>query len=151
MGDAIVIDRVRKVALDYIKSFAGTPYLWGGDDPSGFDCSGLAVEFCKAGGALPRKGDLSSRGLFRSFSDHAVSRPYPGCLVFYSSKSDPERINHVEICLDRHFALGASGGGSKTVSLEDAARMNAYVKVRPIVRDRPIVGYVDPFLAALWV
>jgi len=29
--------------VDYLKQFIGTPYVWGGTDPSGFDCSGLLL------------------------------------------------------------------------------------------------------------
>lgn len=42
--------------LDLAKSMIGTPYLWGGDTPGGFDCSGL-VEWAFANGldiSLPR-------------------------------------------------------------------------------------------------
>ena len=120
---------------------------------AGFDCSGLAVELCKIGGALPRSADLSSRGLFQHFKDQGceVDYPYAGCLVFFSSPGEPSRINHVEICLDDTYTIGASGGGDKTVTVEDAIQINAFVKVRPIKRDRPIVGYVDPFVGKLLV
>lgn len=126
--------------------FIGLPYIWGGDDPvEGMDCSGLCVELLKSVGILPREGDWSSRGLFREFKDCETTRLLLGCLVFYSSKSRPDYITHVEFCLDDMLALGASGGGSKTVDEAAAIKHNAYTKVRPIERDRPIVGYVDPF------
>jgi len=136
----------RDLAIFIAFRYLGLPYIWGGDDPvKGFDCSGLVVELLKSVGVLPRDGDLSSRGLFRKFEENERTHPEAGFLVFYSSPSKPERINHVEFCIDSELAIGASGGGSKTKTLEDAARMNAYTKIRPIRRDRPIVGYVDPF------
>jgi cell wall-associated NlpC family hydrolase len=44
-----------QAAVDVAKQYLGTPYVWGGEDPSGFDCSGL-VQFVygKLGVDLPR-------------------------------------------------------------------------------------------------
>ena len=41
--------------VSYAWSFIGVPYVWGGTDPSGFDCSGLA-QYCyaMAGYSIPR-------------------------------------------------------------------------------------------------
>jgi hypothetical protein len=40
--------------------------------------------------------------------------------------------------------MGASGGGYKTTSFEAASRSNAFIKVRPIRKDR-LAGYLNPF------
>jgi hypothetical protein len=44
----------------------------------------------------------------------------------------------------RLFTMGASGGGSKTTTREEASRTDGYVKIRP-ARDG-WVWAVDPFL-----
>ena len=44
----------RELALKIAESLLWTPYKWGGDDPSGLDCSGMMVEVLKSVGALPR-------------------------------------------------------------------------------------------------
>jgi len=126
--------------------FEGTPYVWGGDDPSGFDCSGFCIEILKSVGLLPREGDWTAKGLFALFAaaGKQVQAPHEGCLVFWSA-GEGKPISHVEYCLSETLCIGASGGGSKTLSAADAWRQNAYVKVRPIQRDRYLAGIVDPY------
>lgn len=123
-----------KVAWHYL----GTPYRWGGDDFSSFDCSGFVIECLKSAGVLPRSGDWTAAGLFAMFPK--VPDPKEGCLVFWGSP-----IIHVELCLDDIFSIGASGGGSKTVTEADAIRQNAYLKVRPLRSRSGIYGFADPF------
>lgn len=133
----------REVGLKYIFSYVGNWYKWGGDDPSGFDCSGFAIEYLKSIGKLPRKYDNTAEGLWQRFKDkYKVSKPKRGCLVFWG---DGKKCVHVEIMITDKFAIGASGGGSKTITPSDAIRDNAFIKVRPIASRAGIVGYIDPF------
>ena len=128
-----------EIALRVAWSYVGTPYRWGGDDFSGVDCSGLCIEILKSVGILPRKYDTTAKGLFKMFAAKQTNNPSAGCLVFWGNP-----IYHVEFCIDEQHTIGASGGGSKTLTKEDAIRDNAYVKVRPIRK-----GYtkiVNPFL-----
>lgn len=128
----------------YAKKFIGKWYKWGGDDPSGFDCSGLAIECLKAVGKLPRKFDTTAAGLQNMYKDKTVETASAGCLVFWTSSSG--KIIHVEICLDEFLAVGASGGGSKTRTVDDAIRHNAFIKVRPMKSRARIHSIVNPFL-----
>lgn len=124
--------------------FLGRPYRWGGDDPmSGFDCSGLVVECLKSVGLLPRAGDWTAQGLRTRFADREVQGPFSGCLVFWLLPSG--KAMHVEICLNDELAIGASGGGSKTITNQDAINQNAYIKVRPIASRGGNKVFVDPF------
>jgi len=135
----------QEIATKVAWSFLGKPYLWGGDDPvAGFDCSGFMNEVLKSVGALPRKGDWTAAALRDRFAAAAVAQPYAGCLVFYGPTTAGP-ITHVEFCLDGEHSIGASGGGSKTLSPADAVAQNAYIKVRPILSRAGIVAYVDPF------
>ena len=132
------------LAVKIAWSFIGLPYRWGGDDPiQGFDCSGFVIEILKSVGALPRRGDWTAHGLYYMFTDKIVQEPIEGCLVFWERQDG--RVVHVELCIDANFAIGASGGGGTTITIEDAIQKNAYIKVRPF-RSRPhIRGFVDPF------
>lgn len=111
-------------------SYLGTPYIWGGDDPSGFDCSGFVIECLKSAGLLRESEDYTADALLRLFKENATERPTEGCLLFLLDERG--KAGHVTICLDEHFQIGASGGGSTTRSAEQAYRDNAYVKIRPI-------------------
>jgi len=141
-------DTPRKIALYLWEKELGKPYVWGGDDAiAGFDCSGVMIEHLKSVGRLPRKGDWNAQGLYNLFSNHTVYDPQPGCLLFWNRGS---KIGHVEVVWKRLtmgastvlLTIGASGGGSRTITEQDAIDQNAYIKVRPAT------GWdfaVDPF------
>ena len=134
----------RALAIKIAWQMYGLPYRWGGDDPmGGFDCSGMIVEILKSTGKL-KVSDATASGLFELFELNRKEHPAAGYLVFYQN-SPGGRIAHVELCLDNRFSIGASGGGSGTTNESAAERQNAFIKVRPIERGRPIAGYVDPF------
>ncbi|MBD3108398.1 C40 family peptidase [Bacillus sp. AGMB 02131] len=61
------------------KKYLGTPYVWGGSTPSGFDCSGFtSYVFKKAGISLPR----TSRAQQNVGTQVSLSNVQPGDLVF---------------------------------------------------------------------
>jgi len=129
------------LAVEYVSRYVGHWYKWGGDDPSGFDCSGLAIEMLKSVGIVPRRYDTTASGLWEEFEDYRRVYAEKGFLVFFGE----EQPTHVEICINRSLALGASGGGSKTLSEMNAIRDNAFIKVRPIGSRGDLLGFVDPF------
>lgn len=134
----------RNIALEVALSYHGTWYSWGGDDPEGFDCSGLMVEALKSAGLLPRQYDGKARDLFIRYSARQ-SAPRPGCLVFYGSSLT--NITHVEMVVavinGQVFCIGASGGHSEVKTKKDAMHYNAFIKIRPARAD--VVAVVDPF------
>ena len=133
----------RDFICDLALRWVGKPYLWGGDDPvAGFDCSGLMVELLTSVGKIPRGADLTAEGLRQRFL--AVTQPARGCLVFWGDQQ--KGATHVELLLDEDLAIGASGGGSKTITLEEAIRTNAFIKVRPWRSREGGIGFRDPFL-----
>lgn len=135
---------IRDIAVDYVMRYIGTFYSWGGDDPSGFDCSGIAIEMLKAVGLMKRKVDATAAMLWEKFKDKQVNEPYKGCLVFWYNNTT-KKIIHIEICINNRLSVGASGGGSRTKTKEDAIRDNAFIKMRPFKSRAYIHGFVDPF------
>jgi len=137
-----MVETVRRMMNDYAWSFIGRWYSWGGDDPmGGFDCSGFTSEVAKAFGALRRNERLSANEQWMRFSKYRVGNAQGGCLVFFASPTG--QVNHVEYCLNSFLSVGASGGNSKTITIQDAIRDNAFIKLRPILRKRERKGFVD--------
>jgi cell wall-associated NlpC family hydrolase len=89
--------------VDYALRFLGTPYVWGGSTPSGFDCSGFVMYVYRHFGySLPHSSSMQSGyGV-------AVSRAnlQPGDLVFYFSP-----IHHVGIYIGGGKMVNAAGTG----------------------------------------
>lgn len=135
----------RALALQIAWKLYGLPYMWGGDDPlKGFDCSGMVIEILKSIGILPFKGDWTAAGLWERFQDWQKDTAGPGRLVFWSYAGGPPY--HIEMCLNEELSIGASGGGRKTRTEQDAVEQNAYIKIRPIQGRGDVKGYCDPFL-----
>ena len=93
----------------------------------------------KSEGIIKRKSDYNSQGLYDLFTK--VNQPRTGVLAFWTNSKG--KINHVEICISEDQTIGASGGGSKTITVEDAIAHNPFIKVRPI---RKGALYADPFI-----
>lgn len=130
-------DWLVKTALAYL----GTPYRWGGDNPSGFDCSGFVIECLRSAGLI-RPGDRTADGLLTYFSELRVAEPETGCLLF--RLDDSGRAVHVSICLDRWFQIAASGGDRSVRNNCAAWKQDAFVKIRPIRFDPAKCVVVNP-------
>lgn len=120
----------RKWLVQTALAYLGAPYVWGGDDPSGFDCSGFVLECLKSAGVIGEHEDYTADSLMRIFVSHSVKEPCEGALLF--TLNDKGTATHVVICLDQYFQIGASGGTSKTADVKASWRDNAFVKIRPI-------------------
>ena len=136
----------REIAIGVAKSYLGTAYRWGGDDPSGFDCSGLMIECLQSVGVLPRGRDFTAAMIWDRFPKKIFdqSEVKAGDLVFWKVRRS-SRIIHIEMMINGELAIGASGGGSKTKTLADAWRGNAYVKIRPANSRAGIAGFINPY------
>lgn len=144
-------DGLRQLALDIAYTQIGKPYIWGGDDTmAGFDCSGFICEVLKSVGVLPKLGDWTAAGLEHLYPriTGGITSLQTGHLVFWVRNG---KIGHVEMVFARVdeppylsiLTIGASGGGSSTLTLENAIKQNAYIKIRPLATGW--VSAVDPF------
>jgi len=85
-----------EAAIDYALAQVGKPYVWGGNGPDGFDCSGLVQQaYRRVGTELPRVAD-DQYVATTSISPDELRR---GDLIFWSNSSRASGIHHVAIYL----------------------------------------------------
>lgn len=106
--------------LNYAAKFLGTPYVWGGTTPSGFDCSGFVQYVYRNNGiSLSR----TSEQQFRNGVSVARSELRPGDLVFF--RTYHSGASHVGIYAGNNTMIHSSNGG---VSYDDMT--NTYWSAR---------------------
>ena len=95
VGDWRPAERVSTEGAQLVRvatGLIGTPYKFGGDDPRGFDCSGLVFySFDRLGIEVPRTA-ADQRRAARSVDPESLS---PGDLVFF--RTSARRVDHVGI------------------------------------------------------
>ncbi|WP_338751681.1 LysM peptidoglycan-binding domain-containing protein [Bacillus sp. FJAT-52991] len=115
--DTFSVDRLLAEAKKYI----GVPYVWGGAQPSGFDCSGyIYYVFNQAGKKIPR---TNTEGYYSR--SYFVSNPKPGDLVFFNN-TYKKGISHMGIYLGNNQFIQASSSKGITITSLD----NPYFKQR---------------------
>jgi cell wall-associated NlpC family hydrolase len=111
------------------KKFLGTPYVWGGTQPTGFDCSGFTqYVYRQMGIELPRVSYQQGNSGPRI----SVDKAKPGDLVFWDNSTRNPGADHVEIYIGRdaqgrHQVIGAPAPGKtvriRTLSSKEIASM----------------------------
>jgi len=91
------------------KKYIGVPYVWGGESPSGFDCSGFVQYVMSQNGiSVPRTTSAQYSG------GTSVSSPQVGDLVFFTTyKSGP---SHVGIYIGNGQFIQASTSHGVTIT-----------------------------------
>lgn len=105
-----VEDRKAQIVVSFAKQFLGTPYVWAGASPKGFDCSGFtSYIFSQYGIDLPHAAD----GQFKAGVQ--VSQPRLGDLVFFTTyEAGP---SHVGIYIGNdQFIHASSGAGEVSIT-----------------------------------
>ncbi|HHU63811.1 MAG TPA: SH3 domain-containing protein [Clostridiales bacterium] len=99
--------------ISLAKSLLGTPYVYGGSSPSGFDCSGFTYYIFKQFGAkIPRTA--TDQGYNLPGDRLSKSQLKQGDLVFFKTRSGSSACTHVGIYLGNnqfiHSASPRTGG-----------------------------------------
>ena len=117
--------------LTTARQFLGVSYLYGGESPSGFDCSGFTrYVFRQYGVHLPRSAqEQSSVGVKVSPRELA-----PGDLLFFNTEKSG-RINHVGIYMgDNKFIHASRTSGITITLLTDSYYQDKMITARRVLR-----------------
>ncbi|NBD11847.1 C40 family peptidase [Corallococcus silvisoli] len=149
----------RAAFLALVLEQMGAPYRWGakGLKPSAsalrlFDCSGLVTWCLQEVGGPDWRATHNTDRLWDVCTPVAIEAELlPGDLVLYGrpgtktadgrpvTREDP---NHVMVYVGAGVVVGASGGGSTTLTLADAAAAGARVKTFPRIAYRgDVLGF----------
>lgn len=132
--------------IAFCQAFVGLPYVWGGDGPDTYDCSGL-IQALLARLGLDPAGDQTAHDLYRWFQQRSNGIPMGeavcGCLAFFGK---PRRIGHVSLCLGNATMIEAAHGGPEMTTVERARAQGAKVEINPISRRNDLVALIRPVL-----
>jgi cell wall-associated NlpC family hydrolase len=125
-AEPTLADKIIRTAKKYL----GVPYLYGGEDPTGFDCSGyMQYAFSAHGVTIPRtSGSQSQYG-------NAVSRSdlEPGDLLFFDTTGNGQ-VNHVGLYIgDGYFIHASTKRGMEIADLYDGYWLYHYLNARRVL------------------
>jgi cell wall-associated NlpC family hydrolase len=125
-----VISRTSQLAMSLTRSalrFIGTPYVFGGTTPSGFDCSGYVQHvFAMLGLRIPRTADA------QYYAGQAIhGQMTQGDLVFFQTYLPG--VSHVGIYLGHGRFVHASSHGVMISSLSDSYWASRYVGAKRLL------------------
>ncbi len=130
--------------IRYGESFLGIPYVYGGKNLNGLDCSGFITEILKSISMLGYHEVLSAQGIYDRFiqpdKGAVCDKAIPGAILFFGKS--PTAISHVAMACSAYSLIEAGGGDERTISPNMAIANDARVRKRGI-------NYRLDFIAAL--
>jgi cell wall-associated NlpC family hydrolase len=110
---------------EFVQSWLGTPYRYGGNTQRGVDCSGFVFQAYQQ--VFNKKIPRSARSQYMSGNKIQDHRRQPGDLLFFRGISGPG-IDHVGIYLgDGRFAHASLSGGVIISEISDEYYSERYV------------------------
>lgn len=125
---AAALDRKGQAVVTLAKQFLGTPYVWGGSSPAGFDCSGFVCYlFGQFGISLPHAADAQFN------TGVPVSQPRVGDLVFFTTyEPGPSHVG-IYIGNNRFIHSSSAAGQVITTSLSESYYAGRYLGARRVL------------------
>lgn len=94
--------------VSFAKSLLGTPYVWGGADKNGTDCSGLVYQVLNASGTKVPRVTAAQYG--RMGTGVSLAQAQPGDVVYFD---EPGATDHVGIYIGNGQMIDAPYSGAK--------------------------------------
>lgn len=118
----------------YAEGFLGTPYVYGGNGPNSFDCSGFVkYVFSQMGYSINRTASTQ----LQNGTAVEKSELQPGDIVFFKNKGDSHAASHVGIYVGGETFIHASSDTREVEysSLTTSNNAKKYIAARRIVAD----------------
>ncbi|AGK53921.1 C40 family peptidase [Bacillus sp. 1NLA3E] len=121
---------VKKGLVQDTNHYIGVPYVWGGETPSGFDCSGFVYYMFKEHGVDMVR--TTSGNLYTKGAAIDRSRLQPGDLVFFGVNT-PGVVSHVGFYAgNNQFVSATSSKGIQVVSLDNTYWSKYYIGAKRV-------------------
>ncbi len=151
LKDALTL---KNALLTYGMKYIGTPYVWGGETPRGFDCSGYTQYIFRNNGLTINRSVINQLG-----NGIVIKREDLQCgdLVIFSNTTDRGFASHVGMYIGNGMIIHSANGGVATVSLSNSYWNAHYQGARRIILTgledsaaRPSFGMIQNNITSFW-